>query len=147
MWSGLSTQFLAFRQLPSALMIRCRILPSIPTSTRYLSASPKTVTTAAIHNQGVGTGRNRGAEFMHCSVVRCLLLATACLAVAYSDHLLIVVTEGSCIALIAELMLCVVYMGNDCKACCVTCRPHKSHSPVAHLPGAPPSHGFPATPS
>lgn len=35
---------------------------------------------------------------MHRSVVRCLLLATACLAVAYSDHLLIVVTEGSCIA-------------------------------------------------
>ena len=46
---------------------------------------------------------------MHRSVVRCLLLATACLAVAYSDHLLIVVTEGSCIAHSRVYAVCYIH--------------------------------------
>ena len=77
---------------------------------RFISpASPKAVTTAGIHTQGVGTGRNRGAEFMHCNALCCLLLTTACLAVAYSNHLLMVVTECSCIAQISAFTLCVIH--------------------------------------
>ena len=110
MLSGLSTQFLAFLPLPSVPMIRYQNPPLNSHFHVFISpASPKTVTTADIHTQGVGTGRNRGAEFMHCNALCCLLLTTACLAVAYSNHLLMVVTECSCIAQISEFMLCVIH--------------------------------------